>query len=124
MLDQHGGDIPASVQEVIAQTLVKLGACTSKLSHPNRRAIIDARLISHNEHSGLSLALGHLAQLESSLHAIRRLTTPRSSTQLAFMLDGLVGEIDSLRTICRVRARQIAGDAPSFATAEGTVTLH
>lgn len=124
ILERHGDLVPASLQETIRHTLSRLGDWTLKLCPSGKPLTLEAPGPIRAEGSELRRALTLLAQLESGAHAIRRMTAPPPASTLDSALCALVGEIDGLRTICRIRTRQIA-DAPThFDDSDEIVTLH
>ncbi len=124
ILEQHGPDIPISMQDSLRHTLDRLGTWTLKLYPSGKPLTVTANTNFRAELSELRRALTLLAQLESGVHAIRRATTPPASGPLDTALVTLIGEIDGLRTICRIRARQMDHDGLPYDDTDDIVTLH
>lgn len=110
--------VPAALRTAIHHTLGRLNACAPKGAS---LALPTDRVAMSNERSDLNFALTHLDKLEQHLQSLRLLFCPSTHAMDESVVDTLEQEIESLRAICRVRARQIAnGSSPLLAD----VTLH
>lgn len=111
--------IPSHLKTAITLTLGRLSACAPKLAtlpllHQDQAIIL-------SEQTDLSFALIQLDKLEHHLQSLQPFSGPSTPTSFDGTFNTLKQEIESLRTICRVRARQIANGMPLL-TAD--ITLH